>query len=177
MQKALCGLFSIRFFFSFIRRHVKLRPGNASDAQALAGLIASFQREITVHPDGIGAERYLASVSSEALRSYLESSRYVYIVAEREEELLGFIALRDGNHVFHMFVARDQQRQGVARRLWQEAKAREQRATAPSQFTVNSSLGAVPIYRAFGFESTGEVTSMNGISFMPMRLASTGNEA
>lgn len=157
--------------------HVKLRPGKTTDAESLARLIASFQREITVHPDGIGAERYLASVSSEALRDYLESSRYSYIVAELEEALLGFIALRDGSHVFHMFVARDQQRKGVAWRLWQEAKAQALSAGSPSQFTVNSSLGAVSVYRAFGFEPTGEVASMNGIFFMPMRLAVTENEA
>ena len=156
---------------------MKLRSGKATDAESLALLIASFQREITVHPDGIGAERYLASVSRDAMRDYLESSRYSYIVAECEEALLGFMALRDGSHVFHMFVAKDQQRKGVATRLWQEIKAQALSSGAPSRFTVNSSLGALQVYRAFGFEPTGEVASMNGISFVPMRLAATEKEA
>ena len=63
---------------------MKLRPGTTSDANAIAELIGSFQSELTDHPNGAGAEQFLASVSSEAERSYLESERYSYIVAERD---------------------------------------------------------------------------------------------
>ena len=84
---------------------------------------------------------------------------------------LGFIALRDTSHVFHLFVAKEHQRKGVARLLWKEARERALKTGAPTHFTVNSSLGAVAVYRAFDFEPTGEVTSVHGISFLPMRLA------
>lgn len=149
---------------------MQLRSGTANDAEAIAALIASFQPELTDRPDGTGAETYLASVSSQAERVYLESPRYTYIVAEQEGTMLGFIALRDVSHIFHLFVARQHQRGGVARRLWQQAKAHAITTSAPSQFTVNSSLRAVPTYRAFGFEPAGEVVSVHGISFLPMRL-------
>ncbi|WP_298827110.1 GNAT family N-acetyltransferase [uncultured Piscinibacter sp.] len=150
---------------------MQLRSGTANDAEAIAALIASFQPELTDKPDGTGAESFLASVSSQAERGYLESPRYTYIVAEREGALLGFIALRNVSHVFHLFVGRNHQRTGVARRLWQEAKAHALKTSAPRQFTVNSSLRAVATYRAFGFEPAGEVVSVHGISFIPMRLA------
>lgn len=156
---------------------MQLRSGTANDAEAIAALIASFQPELTDNPDGAGAESYLASVSGQAERRYLESPRYTYIVAEREGAMLGFIALRDVSHVFHLFVARDYQRTGVARRLWREAKAQALKTSAPRQFTVNSSLRAVATYRAFGFEPAGEVVSVHGISFMPMRLHVPENEA
>jgi GNAT superfamily N-acetyltransferase len=156
---------------------MKLRTGTTSDAQAIASLIASFQPELTDHPDGAGAQEYIESVSSQAERGYLESGRYSYIVAEHEEALLGFIALRDVSHVFHLFVARQHQRAGVARLLWQAAKAQALESSAPGQFTVNSSLAAVPVYRAFGFEPAGEVVSVHGISFLPMRLTARANEA
>ncbi|MCW5664637.1 MAG: GNAT family N-acetyltransferase [Piscinibacter sp.] len=156
---------------------MQLRSGTANDAEAIAALIASFQIELTNNPDGSGAETYLASVSSQAERGYLESPRYMYIVAEREGAILGFIALRDVSHVFHLFVARQCQRLGIARRLWQEAKAQAFKTSTPSQFTVNSSLQAVPTYRAFGFQPSGEVVSVHGISFMPMRLLVRENEA
>lgn len=154
---------------------MKLRPGTPADAEAIAGLIASFQPELTDRPDGLGAEQYLASVSCQSERGYLESDRYTYIVAEHEGTLLAFIALRDGNHIFHMFVARQHQRMGLARKLWQEAKASVPTNAKPELFTVNSSLLAVPVYRAFGFEPVSEVVSAHGISFQPMRL--TENEA
>jgi len=156
---------------------MKLRSGTSSDAEAIANLIASFQTELTDHPDGLGAEHFLGSVSSQAERGYLESSRYSYIVAEHEDALIGFIALRDASHVFHLFVARQHQRKRVAQRLWQEAMAQALKSSTSNQFTVNSSLRAVPVYRAFGFEPSGEVVSLDGISFLPMRLATSENEA
>jgi GNAT superfamily N-acetyltransferase len=156
---------------------MQLRSGTANDADAIASLIASFQSELTDSPDGAGADQYLASVSREAERSYLESERYSYVVAEDEGVLIGFIALRDVSHVFHLFVARQHQRAGVARSLWCAARSHARQTAAPKQFTVNSSLLAVPVYRSFGFEPTGEVVSVRGISFLPMRLTEPENEA
>jgi GNAT superfamily N-acetyltransferase len=155
---------------------MKLRPGTADDANAIADLIAAFQSELTDRPDGAGAEQYLASVSSHAERGYLTSDRYLYIVAEQQGVVLGFIAMRDVSHVFHLFVAREHQRAGIARRLWEEARAQALNANS-EQFTVNSSLLAVPVYRAFGFKPSGAVVSAHGISFLPMRLKVLANEA
>lgn len=129
-----------------------------------------------MHPDGIGAEHYFASVSTESERGYLASERYMYLVAEDGPELLGFIAMRDTNHVFHLFVARQHHRRGIARRLWQEAHAKAVQAGKSARFTVNSSLGAVPTYQAFGFEPTGEVASIHGISYRPMALVAGRSE-
>lgn len=153
-----------------------LRPGTVQDAGAIADLIASFQPELTDHPEGAGADHYLASVSRDAERGYLESSRHSYLVADQDETLVGFIALRDVGHIFHLFVARGHQRKGIARHLWHEARARALDA-GTKQFTVNSSLLAVPVYRSFGFEPAGDVLSVHGISFLPMRLTAAGNDA
>ena len=45
-----------------------IRVGSPSDAEAVAGLIACFQSELTDDPSGTGAEHYLASVSVQAER-------------------------------------------------------------------------------------------------------------
>ena len=47
---------------------MEFRAGSPSDADAIAGLIASFQSELTDDPSGAGAEEYLASVSVRAER-------------------------------------------------------------------------------------------------------------
>lgn len=47
-----------------------IRVGSPSDAEAVAGLIASFQSELIDDPSGAGAERFLASVSVQAEREY-----------------------------------------------------------------------------------------------------------
>ena len=148
---------------------MEFRAGLRADAEAIVGLIASFQSELTDDPSGAGAEKYLASVSLQAEREYLASERYRYLLAYLESQLAGFIAIRDGSHLFHLFVARSHQRQGIARRLWDRALRELCVPGRDGCFTVNSSLSAIPVYQAFGFVSAGSVQCMDGISFLPMR--------
>ncbi len=146
-----------------------IRAGSPSDAEAVAGLIASFQSELTDDPSGAGAEGYLASVSVQAEREYLASARYRYLLAFFGSELAGFIAIRDGSHLFHLFVGRAYQRQGLGRRLWQQALRELCTPNSERVFTVNSSLSAVPVYRSFGFAPADSPQSVHGISFLPMQ--------
>lgn len=149
---------------------MNFRRGIPTDAENIAKLIASFQSELTDDPFGAGAESYLASVSTDAERQYLESNRYTYIVAESGSGLAGFITIRDNTHLFHLFVEKNYQRQGLARKLWKLALSGEYSIPSAGAFTVNSSLSAVPVYTAFGFIPVGEVKHVHGISFLPMQL-------
>ena len=146
-----------------------IRAGLPSDAEAVASLIASFQSELTDDPSGAGAESYLASVSVDAEREYLASARYRYLLAFVESELAGCIAIRDGFHLFHLFVGREHQRQGLGRRLWQQALQELCTPNSEGVLTVNSSLSAVPVYRALGFVPVDSTQSAHGISFVPMQ--------
>jgi GNAT superfamily N-acetyltransferase len=147
---------------------MEFRAGSPPDAEAIAGLIDSFQRELTDDPSGAGAEKYLASVSVQAEREYLASARYRYLLAYSDSQLVGFIAIRDGSHLFHLFVERAYQRQGIARLLWERALRELCVPGTDGAFTVNSSLLAVPVYLALGFAPTGSVQRAHGISFLPM---------
>lgn len=146
-----------------------LRPATPSDAPAIATLIASFQPLLTNDPSGAGAEHFLASVSEDAERQYLESDRYRFIVAEAGAVLAGVVALRDSRHLFHLFVDARFQRQGLADRLWRTVRDEALCPGHPGEFTVNASLNAVPAYGRLGFVATGDVQSVHGISFRPMR--------
>ena len=148
---------------------MQFRAGSPADAEAIAGLIASFQGELTDDPSGAGAEGYLASVSVQAEREYLASERCRYLLAYSGSQLAGFIAIRDGSHLFHLFVERAHQRQGIARLLWERALGELCTLSNEGAFTVNSSLSAVPVYQAFGFAPAGPLQSVHGISFLPMR--------
>jgi GNAT superfamily N-acetyltransferase len=149
--------------------HMKFRAGSPADADAIAGLIAGFQSELTDDPSGAGAEQFLASVSPQAERRYLASERYQYLLAYSGSQLAGFIAIRDSSHLFHLFVERSHQGQGVARHLWKRALQELCAPCSDGGFTVHSSLSAVPVYEAFGFVSTGSIQREHGISFLPMR--------
>jgi GNAT superfamily N-acetyltransferase len=148
---------------------MEFRAGSPADAEAIAGLIASFQGELTDDPSGVGAEQYLASVSVQAERVYLGSERYRYLLAYSDSQLAGFIAIRDGSHLFHLFVGRSHQGQGIARSLWERALKELCARAIDGGFTINSSLSAVPVYRAFGFVPAGPIQRMHGFSFLPMR--------
>jgi GNAT superfamily N-acetyltransferase len=143
---------------------VVLRAGVPADAEAVAALIASFQAELTADPQGFGAEGFLASVSAEAERDLLASARYRWVVAEAGTRLVGCAALRDGTHLFHLFVARSHQRQGLARQLWHAV-----RGTPVQPVTVNAAVRALPAYRALGFVPAGVLTLAHGIVFLPMQ--------
>src|SRR6266513_1288786 len=148
---------------------MEFRAGSPPDADAIARLIASFQSELTDDPSGAGAEAYLASVSAQAEREYLTSPRYRYLLAYAGSQLAGFIAIRDGSHLFHLFVERAHQRPGLARVLWERALHELGPPESHGAFTVNSSLSAVPVYQAFGFAPAGSLQSVHGISFLHMR--------
>ncbi len=98
------------------------------------------------------------------------SPRYAYLVAELEGQIAGFVAMRDNKHLFHLFVAAAHQRIGIARALWEQARQVSLRAGPITEFTVNSSLNAVPVYLSFGFAPAGAIMQEHGIAFLPMRL-------
>lgn len=143
-----------------------LRPATPDDAPSIAALIARYADELVL--DRAQAGPYLASVSEDAERGYLASPRYRYHVATTDAGLAGFIAMRDTTHLFHLFVERSWHRQGLARALWERARPVAAGAGSPPRCTVNSSLSAVPVYRAFGFIEAGPVTHVHGIAFVPM---------
>lgn len=156
---------------------MNLRRGTVVDAGPIAELIASFQSELTLDPSGAGADQYLASVSEQAERLYLESPKYSFIVAEDGGTVAGFIAIRDNTHLFHLFVAGPLHRQGLARRLWHEAKEEALERGNPGEFTVNSSVNAIAVYKSFGFVPSAPVTTAHGITFLPMRLSPPEHQA
>ncbi|AMP00769.1 acetyltransferase family protein [Collimonas arenae] len=154
---------------------MKLRPAHIDDAAAINELILQFLSEFMISPDDSGAERFLDSVSVSAKAAYMSDSRYRYIVATEDTVLAGFIALRDDSHIFHLFVAREFQRQGLARQLWNAATAAAESTKSRTEFTVNSSPSASPIYERFGFKKNGPPVEKHGIRFVPMHRPCTSS--
>ena len=150
---------------------MNLRRGTVVDAGPIAELIASFQSDLILDPTGAGADEFLSSVSESAERQYLESPKYSYFVAEENGTIAGLVAIRDNTHLYHLFVARQFHRNGLARRLWNKARDEAVRRGNPGEFTVNSSMNAIAVYTAFGFVPSAPITTKHGISFLPMRLS------
>jgi GNAT superfamily N-acetyltransferase len=148
-----------------------IRPAHNSDATAISTLIRSLLADIYAHPDGIGAEAFLGSISAESIATKMANNSYQFWVAEQDGELIGEVAVRDQSHLLHLYVAQAEQGKGLARKLWQQACTHLRKAK-DGPITVNSSRNAVPMYQHFGFEIAGAAIETNGIVFVPMQLRS-----
>ncbi len=95
----------------------------------------------------------------------LRSAEFRYDVAEELGALSGVVGVRNGTHLFSLYVAPMMQRRGLARRLWNHVKERSDSRSAAA-FTVNSSTNAVGIYERFGFEVTGGTVDADGVVYV-----------
>ena len=150
--------------------HHEARNATQADAAKISTLIRSLSGPFLVSPDGLGAGRFLDSITEQAVRSYISASNFSYLVAEIDSELVGVVALRDHSHLHHLFVAQAHQGKGVGRNLWLSVKLAAFRATNSGRFTVNSSLNAIPVYERFGFIASSPKVEKNGVVFLPMHL-------
>lgn len=149
---------------------MRIRPIEDGDVAAVARLLHDLARDFIVHestPEG--AATFLRENDAEAIRRYIALG-HVYHVADADGEIAGFISVRDCSHLFHMFVGVQWQGQGVARRLWQVARARAVESGGSGAFTVNASNFAVPVYEAMGFVRTAPMQCLKGLYFNPMKL-------
>jgi len=148
-----------------------LRPATVADASVITALIDELMPFLTLHPNGEGAEKFIEHCRLPAIENYLSQSRYHYQLAHIDGVLAGVVAMRDNTHLFHMFVPRAMHRRGMARRLWQAARDTALATGNTAGFTLNSSLYALPLYQSLGFIATGPKVEMDGIAFVPMRMA------
>jgi len=150
----------------------KIKKARKGDAQSISELILSVANYFTVHPDGIGAERFLASMTSTAIESYIDNPLFDYYVCHVGSELAGVVATKERNHLFHLFVAKRFQKIGISKMLWRYVKASIFDSNGIDTITVNSTLYAIPIYEKYGFYTVGDKVERDGISFVPMRFVS-----
>jgi GNAT superfamily N-acetyltransferase len=147
-----------------------VRSATQADSIAISALIKQVSHYFFAQPDGAGAERFIASSTPQGILEFMQRPNVCYLVAEDQENFCGAIAIRDNKHLQHLFVMPERHRQGIAKKLWETGKNYAQSAGNGSEFTVNASLNAVPVYEKFGFQSVGAITKSNGVIFQAMKL-------
>lgn len=146
---------------------MNIRDAVPADAVAIAALVRGYESVLVMQPDS--AAPFWESMSVQAHSRNLASPRFAYLLAEVDREVVGFIAMRDGSHLFNLFVQPGQCRRGIGRALWQHMLRHIRQPGDAGAITVNASLNAVPVYQAFGFKEEGAVVRRDGIAFVPMR--------
>lgn len=148
-----------------------IRAARPDDADAISALIHSLARYFLADPDDPGAAAaFFTTIAPAAIREALEGDRYRYHVAEVDGVLAGVVGVRDGAHLYHLFVAEPFHGRGIAARLWDTACRDALERGNPGEFTVNSSRHAIGMYERMGFQATGALQAGSGIAWLPMRL-------
>jgi GNAT superfamily N-acetyltransferase len=149
---------------------LNIRTATAKDARPISKLILAVANYFTVNPHGEGADDFLKTIQPQEICRYISAENFIYMVAEINVEIGGVVGLRDHKHLYHLFVAPQHQRKGIARALWENARDKAIAAGNIEGFTVNSTRYAVPVYERFGFIATGPIVETHGIAFVPMKL-------
>lgn len=141
-----------------------LRDATAADAGALSALVTPLARHLLDAATGASAHTFLATLTPDSFAQRLASPQFAHYLLERDDQLCGMIAMRDGSHIHHLFVNRSTRHQGIARRLWEHALHVHGRR----DYTVNSSEVAVPVYEKFGFAAKAAPQTVKGVRFVLM---------
>ena len=149
---------------------MQIRLLEPTDIPAAAAVLRRAAEAFILHESAPqNAADFLARHDAAGLRRNLDAG-FVYHVAVVDGVLAGFIGVRGGTHVFHLFVDAAYQRRGIAHALWREARAAALMPGHPGFFTVNSSNFAVPFYASLGFERTAPM-QVDKVNYNPMRLS------
>lgn len=146
------------------------RLAKLDDADRISALMRPLAIEfIACDFPAAALDDLLAPMSGQAIRSCLLMGDR-YHVAEDDGALIGVIGLQRASHVHHLFVARSHQHRGVARRLWEVARADALVTGNPGVFTVGAARHAIGWYQRLGFVPRCGFRREGGIEWLPMRL-------
>ena len=145
------------------------REMNTGEEQTVCDLVAQVFNEFVVsdyEQDGI--EEFFRFANPSAMKERMQSNGFV-LVAYQDDVLVGMLEFFLPDCIAMLFVTI--QHQGIAKELLAQAISKA-RAFNPelSKLTVHSSPYAETIYQKMGFRKTGNVTTENGITYIPMEL-------
>jgi GNAT superfamily N-acetyltransferase len=147
-----------------------IRPASSADSQVISDLLTYLANKyIAVEFAAEGIKNLLDSMTPDAIESFFNQG-FRYHVGEVDTTVVGVIGTRDNSHLFHLFVDDEFQGQGYATQLWSVAKTACVEAGNPGYFTVNSSLNAQLVYKAWGFSPVGGIREGGGVRDVHMRM-------
>tara|TARA_B100000902_G_scaffold282918_1_gene268923 strand:+ start:250 stop:855 length:606 start_codon:yes stop_codon:yes gene_type:complete len=145
-------------------KNMKIRKAEISDVGDVAELVRSLSHFYLEEGQEELPNWFSQTLHDSSFRDRFTSIEYRNYVAEVDGVVVGYISVRNGLHLYHLFVLPTYHNKGIARSLWQFCvdELEIQRCT------VRSSLYAIPIYSKFGFKPIDDVSYKDGIGFQPM---------
>lgn len=147
---------------------IKIREADCSDSKDLSALAISLTHFYLVKNTTQLPNWLSDSFSQSQFIARLSSEEYTHFVAEIDHEIVGFIAIKHPNHLYHLFVDENYHGKGVGKQLWHSAFEKLHLAKQEA-IIVRASLYAVPIYQKFGFVATDTIKQKDGLNFLAMQ--------
>jgi GNAT superfamily N-acetyltransferase len=92
-------------------------------------------------------------------------------VAFIDSKLVGMIEIRDNKFISLLFVDKEYQGQGIAKKLFDKSlKEIIRRDPKLDKFYVHASPYSIPIYKKMGFIEMDNMQEENGIKYLPMEM-------
>jgi GNAT superfamily N-acetyltransferase len=92
-------------------------------------------------------------------------------VAFVDSKLVGVIEIRDNKYISLLFVDKDYQGQGIAKKLFDKSlKEIIRRDPQLDKFYVHASPFSIPVYKNMGFIGTDNMQEDNGMKYLPMEM-------
>jgi predicted N-acetyltransferase YhbS len=145
---------------------MSIRQATEADVIEVSTLVKSLAHFYLDEPENELPAWLSQTLTEKAFTERLSNGGYTNFVYEQNNKIIGYIALKKPNHLYHLFVLEQFQGKGISRLLWEYVKNSGQHAS----FTLRSSVYAVPIYKRFGFCESGQIGMKDGVSFQPMEL-------
>ena len=145
-----------------------MKHGEESIACRLA--VEVFNEFVAPHYSQEGVSEFRRYIEPDLMSKRVKSDHFV-LLAEMDDRLVGIIEVMDFNHISLLFVSREAQRKGIAKRLLNEALQICSRNNPNlSQVSVHSSPNSIEAYEHLGFRSEGSEKLEHGIRYIPMIL-------
>lgn len=146
----------------------EIRPGE--EFQVCQMIEACFNEFIAPEYSQEGRSEFLKYLNPEFILFRLAHNHFI-LVAVDGNKIAGVIEVRSNYHISLLFVKKEYQKRGIAKKLLELAlvKCRQHKPDV-SIVEVNSSPYAVPVYENLGFMKINIEQVANGMRYTPMTL-------
>lgn len=143
---------------------MEIRKAEIRDSLAIKDLVFSLSH-FYMREDNLELPAWFVKALDEReFERRISSDEFLNLVIDINGMIAGYISIKNKEHLYHLFISKDHQGQGLSRQLW----ARAISECKSQSYTVRSSLFAVPVYERFGFLSVGAPDSKDGLEFQAM---------
>ncbi len=147
---------------------MNIRKALVGDAGKIKELVSSLSHFYLEDKRSSLPEWFSRTLDVTEFERRLSSKEFDNLVYAIDNEIVGYISIKEKSHLYHLFVAESYQGKGISRELWRYATS----DSSEGVYTVRSSMFAVPVYKKFGFKESEVAASKDGIGFQPMVLVS-----